>query len=759
MANNVDFITSIDREKDFEDLIKLVVAHIYDASAYLIGGPYDGGRDLVYKKQGKEIHEVVQITIQEKALDKKILADAKKTRELADTGGYPENLTLFISQKLSGSRKTKLKKESREEYGINLDIYDATEIEQIISDDAPEILDFLISKIHGYSAESNSIDPKARAFYDYLALGKDAAHLKSSILDAQIISSLFESPKTAEKIGAEMTDLGFQHRITNSRISALLERHKITPLEDGIIGLDSKEAIRIKNILKKDEAARQDLLFTLKEFTISIAGIDLSSETLELIKQVYSASVEIQISEISFDPPRLIQIKDLVKRIESLIVDNGVNAAVAHQAAKDLIELSGKNEYLSNQCSSLLCVNLLKQRKLEKYIGERFFFIYLDSSVFIRYLALHSFKKKSYADKEMRAISSLAESIKSLKHCHVAVTNEHLEETVRHITQAEKISRFANDEIIKRFGESKNVYFNLYLAEKATRNNYNFNKFLDDLIGFEGESGNSGDFEEFRRCVIRFNRIGNIKVEQYDNELEESSVAKRIVSRYDTWTTSKGKHRPHRAIWNDITACYILSDDQRHVDTKGYGHPPMLITWDSTQHRMRDLYREEFPYSEWTIYTPQRAIERLSMVNFDANSLTMKDSVLAILDEDYTKESSLIDTLSGFFGNDQVETDSIVSLISKLSGRLHNEANEISDFEANERSVISEALLIIQNSFRTKFDDVRRLFANPAEETLIIDILAKYSADKITGDELTSAFTVLLDSTTRRGLYEKNAAS
>ncbi|PPD18895.1 MAG: hypothetical protein CTY24_12120, partial [Methylobacter sp.] len=61
--------------------------------------------------------------------------------------------------------------------------------------------------------------------------------------------------------------------------------------------------------------------------------------------------------------------------------------------AKKLIEIGAENEYLSNQCSSFLCVNLLNQKKLDKYIQERTFYIYLDATVFILYLALFKFEK------------------------------------------------------------------------------------------------------------------------------------------------------------------------------------------------------------------------------------------------------------------------------------------------------------------------------------------------------------------------------
>lgn len=747
MSNNIEFISSISNETDFENLVRKVAAYIYGAEAYLIGGPYDGGRDLVYKRLGKEVREAVQITIQEKSLETKVLEDAKKIRKLVDEHSYPERFTLFFSHTLSASKKIKIKKSVRDTFGIELEIYDATELEQIITEDSPDILQYLLTEIHKYKPSlSNTIDRKARAFYDYLALGKDAADLKDSIVVSQILSSLFDTPKDDQALINEIEMSGVRRGVIAARIGSLLASGKLRN-DGGILSLESKEAARIENIFRKDETGRIDLLNRLKEVTCKIAGVDLSSEALDLIREVYRVSFDIQISETSFEPPRLTIVKELIHRLEYLLVSRGgVTEDVAKNAAKTLIELGAQNEYLSNQCASLLCVNLLGQKRLDKYIRERKFFIYLDATVYIRYLALFNFKGKAYLDKEMRATEQLRDAIRGLKNCDLFVTREHLEETIRHITQAEKISRFANDALVERFGESKNVYFNLYLNEKRQRKNYTFSQFLEDLIGYERDTHFSlSDFEAYLACAQRFNKLANIITAEYQGiSLEADHTARKISYEYEQATERIGKFRKHRTAFNDVIACYLFSDDKRHVDEQGYGHVPMFITWDSTQHLLRQVYRSEFPFSEWLIYSPYRAIERLSMISFNVSGKIIKDNVLAILDEDYIRDSSLIDTLAALFGESKVESDSIISVLSKVSGRLHNEAGDAAHFESNERSLISEALLTIQNTFRDRFGEIRKLFSSQSDEEAIVDILTRYSGEKISKDQLAQEFTTLL---------------
>lgn len=747
MANNIQFITSITRQTDFEDIIRRVVKVIYDADAYLVGGPYDSGMDLIYKRVGIEAKEAIQITIQEKNIDDKILEDARKTRRLADEHQYPERLTLFWSKTMSNRKKLDLKKLVRSETGIELEIYEATQIDQIITEDEPEILAYLLKTIHKIDVNKTThIDPKDRAFYDYLALGRDTANLKNSIIDAQIISRLLNSPLSKEDLAGQLESSGVRRGVTSARASALAKAGRIRVVEDGL-SLTANEHARITNILAKDEAERLDLLRRLSTYSIQKIGQDISKEALEIIIDVYRASsVDIQMSEVIFEPPRMTIAKNLVTKLEVLIQSRGnIGNTETRHLAKELLKIGAENNYLSNQCSSLLCIQLLSQRKLEKYIQGKIFFIYLDATVYIRYLALYGFNKPEYFDAEMSITADLREAIKNLPAYRVAITRDHLEETVRHITQAEKISRFASDDIISKFGESKNVYFNLYARERRRLSSFSFDGFLEKLIGYERSSA-AGDtnFNAYMACIQRFNSIAKIEVPESQN-IEHDQTAKRISSRYETWAAQVGKFRKHRSAFNDVAAAYIMSDENRNRDSNGYGHTPIFVTWDSTQHQLRQIFREDFSHAEWFVYSPQRAIERFSMLDFSVDTKVIKDSVLAIIDEDYTKDSSLIDALAGIFGEDKVEADAIISVLAKLSGRLHGEASESSHFEAEEKTTIAEALLNIEYEFRTVFDEVRKSFATPENQDRIVTMLSNYLDGSLKMDGLNQQVRVLVE--------------
>lgn len=744
MNNNIEFVSSIKVENDFEELVRRFVQKIFAAEAYLVGGPYDGGRDLVYAIRGREKREAMQISIQEKALERKIDEDLEKVARLVDEHGYPSTLCFFWSHTLSASREDSIKSLARSKYGIALEIYDAKKIAQKITNDYPDILRYLIEVVHSYRPSASAdTDIKERALYEYLAFSKDTVNLKNVIVESQIVSSLYGEKCSKGELLTFVMDLGIKEGKAKALIAGLLQKRRIQEAGDDII-LSSTEVDRIRNIETKEVLRKAEVVKTISSTLKKYTREDLAEDVLSLIKETYAASIEVQISEINLDPPRLALIKQSAQEIGKLLVSRGnISEADSIKATHELVSNAAENEYLSDYCSSRLCISLLNQRKLEHYVATKHFFLYLDAPVLIRYLVLSRFSDERYLDGALKTVKSLKDSIKHLKHKEIRATVEHFEETVRHLEHAERISRFASDELIAALGESKNIFFNTYLRCKRVKSpTYNFNTFLEDLIGLEGGQGASRiSFELLLNYSQKFLELSGLTIFTDTTPIDERTMDELMFK----YRNSTGKQRKNQTIRNDLIACRILATNEFHLDNKGVGQTPLLITWDSTQHELRTMFRQKNRFGEWYIYTPQRAIERLSMVDLSIQSSTLKDSVLAIIDEDYFKDSknSLIDTLEIFLGEDPIETGAVCSLLTKLTQRLTNEAADGHNADLDGHNTLNEVLIYTQQEFRSEFAKVRQLFADDQFRNDVFELLRTASASKF-GDSDRSQYSTRL---------------
>ncbi|WP_345860824.1 hypothetical protein [Shewanella algae] len=179
MNNNMELIRSIKNEGDFEDLIKSYVQKIFDANSYLIGGPWDNGKDLVIKVRGRETKTALQISIQEKNIEKKVDDDLKKIVRIIDEHNYPPLLYFFWSHPISEFTLDKIRTSAFKKYSINLEFFDAKRISDDITTNYPDILNFLIKNIHHIDVSADEpLDIRQKTFYEYLLLSKDSTNLK-----------------------------------------------------------------------------------------------------------------------------------------------------------------------------------------------------------------------------------------------------------------------------------------------------------------------------------------------------------------------------------------------------------------------------------------------------------------------------------------------------------------------------------------------------------------------------------------------------
>lgn len=123
---------------------------------------------------------------------------------------------------------------------------------------------------------------------------------------------------------------------------------------------------------------------------------------------------------------------------------------------------------------------------------------------------------------------------------------------------------------------------------------------------------------------------------------------------------------------------------------------------------------------------PQRAIERLSMLEMKIESSAIKDGVLAIIDEDYffkDNDSNLIDTLALLVKDDDPDAGALTTLVNKLSQRVTEESLDSQDIEKEAFNTLNEILVFTYAEFKDNFSQVKIVFSDEKYTDSIFEIL------------------------------------
>ena len=725
MNNNMEFIKSIKIESDFEKFIKAYVQKIFNANCYLIGGPWDNGKDLVTKVRGREIRTALQISIQENKIESKIDDDIKKITKLVDEHNYPPVLYFFWSHPISEHKLDKIRTKALKEYSISLEFFDAKRIADDITTNFPELLNFLIKDIHHIDISIDEpLDIRQKAFYEYLLLSKDSTNLKNSIIDANIISNLYTGPKNLDEIHTQLNGINIKIKSLKGRLDGLIRNKKLNISENKYM-LSQIENLRIQNLILRDSERKSHVVEIIKNELKKYTDDDFSNEVFELITKAYEESLNVQIAESKYEPPKLQIFNSTIQRLKQLIKEKcNLSTDDTDTLANVLMDRSSENEYLSEHCSAKLCVSLLADSKLERYIENKKFFIYLDAPVLIPYLVTLMFDDKSLFDRSISNINLMKEHIYSIKNKEIRVSSEHFEETTRHLEQAEKLSTFVTEDLIKQLGESKNIYFNTYMKWKSKQvSGTNFDDFLLFFIGIEKDEKLFGSrFNQLSIFIYETLKNSGLNIINYEDRIEHSRL-ETIKRKYRVATHT---NRAARSIENDIICTEILRDDTLHLDENGVLSTPMLITLDSSQYQLRTIIRSVDKFAEWLVYTPQRAIERLSLINLKISSEALKDGVLATISDEYffkDNTSSLIDTLSLIISETTASKPDLIKLVTTLKRKVNDEAIDPNEIDIEQYNNISYVLLYTHKEFKNQFERIVKVFKEDMYQERITQLL------------------------------------
>ena len=125
------FVLSFLTQEEFDRAVTIFERDFLKNEVVLVNGSNDGGCDLKRFKNGKELLQCIQITIQKKDLSKKLTEDLTKAKLLIDKHGYSPSFDFYCSLALADEKINEYRDLAKNKFGIEINIYDANRLSQL----------------------------------------------------------------------------------------------------------------------------------------------------------------------------------------------------------------------------------------------------------------------------------------------------------------------------------------------------------------------------------------------------------------------------------------------------------------------------------------------------------------------------------------------------------------------------------------------------------------------------------------------------
>jgi len=731
---------------NFRNLIKEYAKQKYSTTnVRIIDGPYDGGNDLEIYVNDKEIKRNIQITVQKTQLAQKIKDDVEKAKNNSDKHGYLKKLDFYTNQNVPKDQRNIYETEAEIEYGIDLEILDATILTEL-SDTFSSIKKVTLEAYNlRYQDPSKIIDTESKILFDVLTSNKNTVEIKKNFIYSFIYSFLFTNP------GANIENI---HSFINPKlnngldINYLLKELNFLKSKGFLTSvggkntyhLSSQKDDEIKQIYESTEIQEQLLIQEVSNFIFEKSLSCPLDDLFSVLKNIFIENYQIDLDEVKNDGNSFsASLKRSFNDLSSFLTKNGLELEQAKNYSSELLEICSKNDYLNKISTTTLFTNLYNSDKLDSYINDRVQTVVLDTQILIRILCIYYKEDFDYKDMALNATQMFLTSIEANKDkIRLVTTYDYIEEVAGHFQEALKLQRFLNLPYIANFGTSKNVFYNVFLRYKQEReidSEMDFEEFIEDLIGEDLENYNKVDF-----IANLCNRLIDIfelaQIEIYSHPLYPNYG--NVKREYEMSLAFSGKERSHTALGNDLRTILYLSTTENHISTSnGIINEPFLITWDSAFYGFRKkLLASHKECNYWYIYSPLKFIDRLSVMNFKLMPHSISYNVIALAETNFnysTKTISFFDLISSFFNKKDVSKMSILQKLADLKKSTHD-LDGIPEHEVNmsdvDESPITKVLLDLRSHYnshdeKNKFSDLIEVLEDESIVSEVYEIFNK----------------------------------
>ena len=399
--------------------------------------------------------------------------------------------------------------------------------------------------------------------------------------------------------------------------------------------------------------------------------------------------------------------RKIFNELTSILKKSGVkNVDEADEIAKEIINISSTNSFLTKIGASSMYVKLYNSDKLESFINNNRRRVCLDTQVLLRlFCAVYDNSGYDYSFKSVKKLHNLISSTDY--YLDVFTTEYYIGEVAAHLQKALKICNYINLPIFKKVGKTRNVFYNFYIELKEDEridSNVNFKQFVEnELLDFNLPDEFKDNFvKQVEKRIIKLFEQLNYEVvsSQYHNNFSE------IKTRFEKNLGFKNQTRSQLAIKHDIQATLFMSDRNNHFDTdEEIFLEPYFVTWDNQFYDLRNIARDNLEdYQHWFVYTPQKFIEKIQLSNFKIKPESINETILSILESDFNSSNykkSFLDVISAIFNKENVSDLKLAQKFVSIEEDFLKEADEKNNFGVVniEESPLTAVLSILINNY------------------------------------------------------------
>lgn len=731
--NQTIYLNSIQNlsENQFKEFVQVFNKCKYNTAVVVItDGCFDGGNDLVVQIEEKDIRRNIQVTIQKKSFDKKVIEDVAKSARNVSEYSYVSQLDYYVNYRIPLEKQNRLATEAESKYGISLRFFDAPMLANMVLE-YPRLISWLRDVL--YSAFPNekmsplNLDNKTKILYDSISMGAGAQEMKESFISAYFLYYLYEKGPSSVSEISDYLDAIFYKKINRGYYSNLAGKLNSLSSIELVPGtkpkkyvLSNESKMHLDSVLLESEREEKKIVEDCRNLFV-VYGVDLEIKDIaRFVTELFDANYRVDINELSHPEnsgyPQLKRITDrLVCYVEEKTPQ--LTSDIRNNLVEKIINVFTSNDVFNRNSVAKMFFALFQDDKLDEYLSRQGRTIVWDTQVLLRRLSLLLFDDAYISDPSYNAVKLLVAAIdESAVPINSFATYGYIKETAIHIREAIRLERFLSLPGFMSLGKSKNVIFNYYSEAQEKTDLGSLGDYLSDKLGVDislpDKSLDDAIFDSLYE-ILKLSQIvpvstssipDNISYQrQYDLALSDGSGSKKSVS---------ARHHDLK------TFLYLskLADEE--------GQTAYLITWDKSFYKVRESFTKFKELNEWYIFSPQKFVNTLSVVNFKVDVDSLNNGVISIMSDinSGNEQPSVIDLLNSLFTGKELKGIDFINAFKQMRLSLLKQEDDI---EMNATVPIDEMLDKIVSHYKQSeqsFDRFVDVLVSPNKASLIIDV-------------------------------------